>query len=104
VNVEAVAESFMSELQDDYVGLWAIVWEVKRAEPDAAEADVRRITMSVVAAMLRSGEVAVGEFDSSRTFCRWAGSPVDLQERIGARWNDLGREPNIGDICWFAPS
>jgi len=102
--VQNLASSFASECREDFVGLWAILWEVKRSSPELAGPEVKAMTLEVVRRLLESREIAVGDLDSQRGFLSWpTTSPVDATiAELGRRWTVLGRDPDIGECAWLA--
>ena len=102
--LQSLVSRFAVECGDDFVGLWAILWEVKRSLPELGGPETKAMTLQVVRGLLNSGEVAVGDFDSQRRFVPWpATAPVDATiAELERRWTALGRDPDIGDWAWFA--
>lgn len=35
-------------------------------------------------------------------FVPWGLSPDDAMVRVEQKWRDLGRSPDLGEICWLA--
>lgn len=102
--VESIADAFVTECQDDFVGLWAILWEIKRTFPDYDATKARSTTIDVVRLMLDSDRVVIGDFDQEKHFVPWPLRRGDAVQRLEAAWDTLEREPDIGDIGWFAPA
>jgi hypothetical protein len=101
--LQSFVSSFAHECKDDFVGLWSILWESKRAFPEIGGPETRAVTLQIVRGLLESGQVAVGDFDSQRRFAPWpATSPLDATiAELERRWTELGRDPDIGDCAWF---
>lgn len=87
---------------DDYVGIWEILSVVSRELSGSAngEGSLRRAVMEVVSDVLGGGLMRAG-FPRDGGFealdCR-AGETVEWIEH---EWDELDREPDVGDIIWF---
>lgn len=95
--------SILLSCADDYTGLWEVIRDVKGSYEHAALANVRQITLMVVKSLLERGLIRAGfpKRDGSG-FEEWDLSLDQTMLRIEQEWNELGREPTIGDIVWFA--
>lgn len=70
-----------------------------RAE-DTPEAEIRRITLSLVAPLLRTKKLRAVDVFSDGKLRLWT-EAVDKQlEMIGSAWKSIG-DPTIGDIVMF---
>lgn len=100
--LERVAADVLSELPDDFVGLWQIVGAVRRLYPRANTARVRALTMQVVGRLLSERRARPGApTDDGRGFTPWDLSSDQALGRIEQEWDALAREPDIGEIVWF---
>jgi hypothetical protein len=93
-----------TEVQSDVVGLWAVLWEVRRRVPELSAEKAREATLDVVRDVLVEGCAVAGDFcdkdDDTALFEPW---PIDVPAtlaRLAMEWDALG-EPNIGDIAWL---
>ncbi len=89
---------------DDYTGLWLIVSIVaENADSiDTVPEWVHKKTIDVVGDLLKSGLIVAGYIDtSSHKFQSFDFSVEDTISYIQREWKELGRTPNIGDICEF---
>jgi hypothetical protein len=90
------------EARVDAVGLWEIVKLLKAAAPEAAPAEIRSRTLSVVQAMLAEGFEAEEPPYAKGGSVRWSNQEASyVTDRIDTEWNTLGRDPSIADIVWF---
>jgi hypothetical protein len=96
---------------DDDVYLAEISSEVKRSMGLEGE-DLLRETLSVVEEILSSGLMIVGDIVATSDplgtpalpnvrFIPWRLTVPEALSRIEREWRILGREPSVGDICWF---
>lgn len=88
----------------DEVGLWEAVWHAKREFPNANPSEVKRETLSSLQALLSAGLIRAGlpRVDSSTfVFEPWNLPVEQITQRIREEWDQLGHEPDLGDIVWF---
>ena len=104
--VQSLVRSFVDECQEDFVGLWAILWEVKRKFPSLKPGEAKMTSLEIVRRMLATGTVSVGDFDSQKRFVAFPDSMSDqaLLAELDSRWIALGREPDIGEVAWLSRS
>jgi len=97
--IDKIAEGVLNELEEDYVGIWSIVKEIRcHIKEDSLVLDT---TLGVVKKILESGNVFAGKF-YDETF-RGIDAPIDVVlSKIVRDWKELGRDPDIGEIIWFA--
>ena len=95
----SVAMLVQRELDDDYVGLWALPWHIRRALPEASDSQVCEIAAAVLEALVAAG-ATIGSLDETTgTFDPWeTGGAV---ESVISAWRSLGRDPNIGEVAWI---
>ena len=89
------------ECSDDYLGLWSIIWLIRRKLKNANSDQVRRETLGIIRTLLDDGLIQAGFPTPAGGFEPWSLSPAETIRRIELEWDLLGREPNIGDIAWF---
>ncbi|WP_139168351.1 hypothetical protein [Microbacterium azadirachtae] len=96
----SVALVVYRELEEDYVGLWVIPWQIRRAIPRASDEMVREVSIPILLALLENG-ISIGDLNGEMgLFEPWqTDEPI---ERVLAGWHALGRDPNIGEIAWLA--
>jgi hypothetical protein len=94
----AAGEMVSRELDDDVVGVWKIAWHLRRALPSATTAHVQELAEGVLRG-LQASDVSVGDLDDFGVFQEWA-RDRDIDE-VMARWQKLGRDPNVGEVAWL---
>jgi hypothetical protein len=117
--IAEIVKHVLASGDDDWVGLWELVWQVDRLMPSASNDEKRRLTLAGLQRVLDLGYANVGDLRSPvgwisptqgpiprqplphPTFEPWRGSQRDILTRIEAEWISAGRPPNIGDICWL---
>jgi hypothetical protein len=100
--IETIKQSLLAELEEDYEGLWTVLRRVKRKCPGLSVDDARSMTLAIISELLKDGTIVAGAPARSGDFIMWKLSPEDTTNRIAKEWQELGREPDIGDIVWFA--
>ena len=94
-----VAEKISRELDDDYVEIWALPWHLRRLVPNVSDARVHDMAEVILRELTDSG-VVIGDLSGeSGVFSPWVGPVV---ERVMREWEQLGRDPNIGEIAWLS--
>jgi hypothetical protein len=101
MRIDSVCNSVLLEACEDYVGLWSIVWEFREIFKETQNNVIQRDTMEVITKLLNNGFVYAGQFNSDGEFERWNSTPDVILTRIEVEWNNLGREPDMGEIVWF---
>jgi hypothetical protein len=94
--------TLLSEAKYDYIGLWEVTKKVRLLNPGLPPDAVRSRTLKLVAEMLTKGFLAVDLLPSGGCQPRENQNPLEILECIEAKWRELGRDPNIGDVVWFS--
>jgi len=100
-NLEKVKRDFLVECTDDYVGLWSVIWHIKHDLKEEDSENIRAISVALIREFLELGLIKAGNPRITGEFVEWQLDPEGIVERLEREWNELGREPNIGDIVWF---
>jgi hypothetical protein len=88
------------EGREGWIGLWAIIWLVKRTRLRATSQEIQDRSLQLIALMLDRG-FFVASF-AREEYVRWGDQrPESVVRQIKREWDALGREPNLGDIAWF---
>jgi hypothetical protein len=109
-DLTTVAQEFLTECREDYVGLWTLVKRIRGAGA-ADDSNILKTTLDLVLPLLSEGAIIAGQFarDSevrptpvgSYKFHQWKMPTREVIAKIGAEWRELGHDPNIGEIVWF---
>lgn len=87
---------------DDWVGLWELVRLVREREgQEAQDSVVRELVLDLITQLLDDEEIVVGALIEGAGFRPWDSASAEAIDRIRASWDSLGRDPNIGEICWI---
>jgi hypothetical protein len=95
---DADVADLMREAENDYVGIWEVFRLAHRAGRDG-KATVAIQALAMVEALLRDPEMLIGQFDGGE-FRPWTGERSGWLQRIRAELEQLGREPDIGEVAW----
>lgn len=99
-SLDDLLAGFREEAEEDYIGLWAVVWTVRDARQESGLEEIRALSMGLIGMMLDNGFVA-GDL-SKDGFVPWPDRRAEVVlRRIEREWDALGREPTIGEIAWF---
>ena len=101
-NLQALHKFVLDRCDDDHTGLWVIVRRVREAFPNARPAEIRDMTLSILRDLLDAGLIVAGFPTRSGQFDPFTSSTEGTLLRIQTEWDQLGREPDIGDVVWFA--
>jgi hypothetical protein len=101
MNLERTKQEIIDECHEDYVGLWSLSWNLKRSFQEASEQDIRSLTIKLVRELLQEKDIHAGQFGAGAKFIIWEMDVDEVVSRIEKEWDELGREPTIGDIVWF---
>ena len=99
--LDELQREFLVEGLEDYVGLWEWVSEVRDRWPDLEDDAVRAKVLELVGELMRRNAIQAGPLYVKGGFDAWELTPAEALERIEREWIELGRDPNIADICWF---
>ena len=99
--LDELQRAFIVEGLEDYVGLWQWVARVRDRYPDLNGDGVRAKVLESVGELIRQNAIQAGALAGEGGFDAWELTPAEALERIETEWIELGRDPNIPDICWF---
>jgi hypothetical protein len=102
VGREDIVDEVLVSGLDDWVMLVQVESLVRQGRgglsPDTAIGE----TVGAVAEMLTGGLVEVGDVREPAGFMPWGVPPADAVARIRSEWRALGRDLEMGDICWLS--
>ena len=104
MNLQDIHKEILTLCVDDYTGLWLVVRSIsKDAYPlDAMPKWVRQQAIQVIEDLLRAGLIEAGNFEpKSFEFQTITLTTDETINYIQHQWDELGRAPTIGDVCWF---
>jgi hypothetical protein len=101
--LDSVQERVLSELREDHVGLWLIARKVRQSLGHPSAVEVQAETLQLVRRLLDARNAAAGFPTADGVgFRPWKLTPAAAVKRIKQSWDQLGREPNIGEVVWFS--
>ena len=99
--VSSIVEEYAHEARNDFIPFhWPYLDSNNAADLDI---DLKAMdkTLKLVRALLARGFQAVDLIEDGGCIAWPDQSPEAVLGRIRHEWEALGREPNLGDICWF---
>ena len=95
----------IEEAKADEVGLWFIIGRVRDLFGIEDPVVLQATTLQYVTELLASGAVLAGYYKPDGSGVEpWDMEPMKISSLIKQAWDELGREPNIGDIVVFVGS
>ena len=86
----------------DWVGLWVFPLTI-REDLGVNEEESRKLTIQLARGLLEDGLFEVGDIDwEKKRFVSWRLDPEEAITRIDEEWTQLGKEPGLSEIAWFA--
>ena len=99
--LQQIVKDFIIEAKQDNIGLWRIINAVQHETDEVDQIRLRVTSLILVEELLNHG-LEVVDYYQGRGWARWPeGDHQSILARIEREWIALGREPNLGDICWF---
>jgi hypothetical protein len=86
---------------DDWVTAAEVAWVAKSAGKAKADDDIKALSLDIINTVLQAGLMRAGDVTDGGFFA-WDISPSDASGRIERAWEQLGRLPNLGEVCWLA--
>ena len=102
IELDDITREVLVEGLDDYVGIWEFAWLLRSRHPDISVDAVREAALDRISRLVEHGLMVPGRLLDEGGFDPWPSSPADCVERIRVEWGALGRDPEIGDICWLS--
>ena len=93
------------EGMEDYVGLWEIIHEFHVKYPNKSQEEVQLMTLEALQEILETGFMKIGMFEyideKNLEYQVWELDINNSIQRVEKEWNELRREPNIGEVAWL---
>ena len=95
---------------EDDMGIWVIIHSVfGDGYPNLPKLPewVQEKTLQTITSLLFKELVIIGHFvekENAIIFVPFDGIVTEIVEKIKCEWNELDRNPSLGDICWFRAS
>lgn len=101
LDIARLERELLEECAEDHLGLWSVIWPLREEFGIEGEDERRGITLRMLTDLLGAGLIHAGIPDGRTRFNAWNLSATESLKRIEREWNELDREPDIGDIVWF---
>jgi hypothetical protein len=100
--INEIAENFINEAANDYVGLWAIAPAVRRDLRLSSNEDVKAHTLDVIRVLLNRG-LLPGDYLKTGFYFWRERDAASIIARIDREWDPVNGDPLLGDSsCWFS--
>lgn len=95
-------EMIIEECKNDYVGLWAVIFDVKELFNKKNADEIKDITLQIIKKLLDENLIVAGfPTKDGRNFAKWNYSAGEIIYRIRKEWDTLHRDPDIDEVVWF---
>jgi hypothetical protein len=86
---------------DDWVMAADVAWVVKSVCGPMTEEGLVDTSVNLIRTVIDQGLMKVGDV-SDGGFFEWDLSTKETVERVERQWKALGRQPDLGEVCWLA--
>ena len=91
----------LTNCHEDSIGLWLFIGIIED-NLNLYGKQLQEMTLSIILEFLEKGLIQAGfPREKDGFFEQKIGVPKDIVMNIENEWNELDREPTIGDIIWF---
>jgi hypothetical protein len=98
---DSVREEILRSGADDYVGLWEAARTAREFGIVRSETEISAAVIEAIGTLIKEGHVEIGDLDRAG-FRPWSPQSAEvITWRIQDAWTRLGRDPDIGEICWM---
>jgi len=99
---DSIQREILIEGLEDYVGLWQVARSVRRTFGELPTERIRELALHRLKPLLDGALIEAGVPAEGGSFACWGSDAATTLHRIDAEWRELGKDPNIPDICWFS--
>jgi hypothetical protein len=85
---------------DDWIQAAEVASVVKAYSGQSSSAGVERVALEAIGELLRRNLMKAGEV-TPNGFAEWGMTADAAVDRIVRDWNNLGRSPDLGEVCWL---
>lgn len=85
----------------DWVGIWEFAADARQENPGGSPEEIRNGAMSRIRALISEGLMRAGDVGEAG-FEPWTEGSTSAIQRIDRAWQELGRDPNLYEVCWLA--
>ena len=102
INLDSIQRAVLVEGLDDHNGLWWVARKVRETMGEVTTDMVREATIRRLRPLLVGGYIEAGYSPYQKgQYESWDVDGDAAVERIAVEWSNLGKDPNIWEICWF---
>jgi len=100
-SLEHIRVDLLIEGLEDYVGMWEVARAVREQFGNETAETVRLGAVSVILPLFERRAVEAGTLTKDGGFAPWREQGRSAVMRIAKEWQDLGRDPDISELCWL---
>jgi hypothetical protein len=101
-NLEKVVIAILIRGEDDKVMAAEVVSVIMTIEgiPYTDEKRIKERALEIIGKVVREGLMTIGDL-TKNGFIQWDIPIEDSIRKAEDRWNSLGRNPELGEVCWL---
>lgn len=100
--IDEIVDDYAKAASFDYVGLWQIIKRVGREFGLPERSENKKLVLQIINELLSAGLEAVTLSSSGPGCIPWQNQDSSyVLNRISTEWDNLGRDPNPGEIVWL---
>lgn len=100
MTAERMIRALVDRGRDDWVMAADVAWIARDIGGADSDDEVRIESINLIGTALRDGLMRVGDVTDGGFF-PWEASIDQALRRVEASWQELGRSPDLGEVCWL---
>jgi hypothetical protein len=101
MNIQDCIDDLLIKGTEDWIDACEVASVAKTVGGATSASAVRDLSLRAVAELINRGLMEPGDVDRSG-FRSWGIPAAQAIARIQREWRALGRNPNLGEVCWLA--
>ena len=97
---ERMIQALLGRGRDDWVMAADVAWIARDIGGADSDDEVRSASLGLIERALRDELMRIGDVTDGGFF-PWKASPDQALRRVEASWLELGRSPDLGEVCWL---
>ncbi|MFP4513022.1 MAG: hypothetical protein ACLFRV_08770 [Acidimicrobiales bacterium] len=100
MTTDRMIRALLERGQDDWVMAADVAWIARDVGGAESDDEVRDKSVELIDAVLRDEMMRIGDVTDGGFF-PWDADTDQALRRVEASWRDLGRFPDLGEVCWL---
>ena len=102
MNIERCIDDLLIRGVDDWVHTPEVEWVAKSTGGASTPDQILDLSLHLIREVVQQNLMEIGDVtESDRGFRKWGLSKEEAMQRVEREWKALGRNPNLGEICWL---